>query len=359
MSVSRLSEQLVKSGCRVRVFTTTANGQKELPVVQNSEQQIAGVGVRYFKRLTKDHSHFSPALLLALWKEVCSFSIVHIHTWWNLVSVLSCAIAISRRVPVVLSPRGTLSRYSFANRHSLLKWLFHKVIGAGLLNRCYLHATSEAEQEALDMLLKPKGIFTIHNAVNLPVYIPERCPEAKVIKLLFFSRIDPKKGLELLFEALSGIPIPYQLSIAGSGDEAYVAGLKKLSRQYQIDQNLTWLGFKQNNKFEVLARHHLLVLPSYDENFGNVVIESLSTGTAVLVSKAVGLSRYVAEHNLGWTCETNAASIRKQLTAIYFQRGSLNLIREFAPVMMAREFNDEKLIRQYQEMYREILGQNA
>lgn len=359
MSVSRLSEQLTRKGYPVQVFTTTANGRNELPIVKNFIQQVDGVPVRYFKRITKDHSHFSPALLLALWKEVRSFNIVHIHAWWNLVSVLSCAIAIVKGVPVVLSPRGTLSRYSFTVRHSLLKGLFHKAIGAALLNRCYLHATSGAEQEALCMLLRPKGIFTIHNAINLPVYIPERCPEAKVLKLLFFSRIDPKKGLELLFQALAGIPIPYQLSIAGTGDETYVAGLKKLSRQYQIDQNLNWLGFKQNNKFEVLARHHLLVLPSYDENFGNVVIESLSTGTAVLISKEVGLSRYVAEHNLGWVCETNAESIRKQLTAIYFQRGSLNVIREFAPVMVAREFNDDKLISQYQEMYREILGHNA
>ncbi|HTE01349.1 MAG TPA: hypothetical protein VK668_18815, partial [Mucilaginibacter sp.] len=62
MSVSKLSEQMVKAGCIVEVFTTTANGPVELPVVPDKQTNIDGVPVTYFKRLTKDHSHFSPAL---------------------------------------------------------------------------------------------------------------------------------------------------------------------------------------------------------------------------------------------------------------------------------------------------------
>ncbi|ACU06098.1 XrtY-associated glycosyltransferase XYAG1 [Pedobacter heparinus] len=356
MSVSKLSEQLSKHGHHVAVFTTTANGLEELPVTRNIPQNVDGVPVTYFKRLTKDHSHFSPWLLIRLWKEVRKYDVVHIHAWWNLVSVLSCLISCMRGVPVVLSPRGTLSPYSFGNNHILIKKMLHKLIGRSLLNRCYLHTTSAREQEAMYKLLKPKGIFNIHNAVNLPAIFPKQSMDQTVLvlKLLFFSRIDPKKGLELLFAALSEISIPYSLTIAGNGDENYITYLKELARHYQIEHSLTWLGFKNNHKFELIAGHHLLVLPSYDENFGNVVIESLGVGTAVLISKEVGLAQYVKKNNLGWICETAASSIKKNLVHIYHNPGTLNIIREFAPFIVTNEFNEDKLIEQYVAMYQQI-----
>lgn len=349
----------MESGNEVEVFTTTANGPEELSVTKNIPQNVDGVMVRYFNRLTKDHSHFSPQLLITLWKEVKTFEIVHIHAWWNLVSVLSCFIALIKRVPVIVSPRGTLSPYSFTNRNKFIKKTLHALIGRPLLNRSYIHATSQREQEAMQKLLKPKSIFTIYNAVKFPAHQPTQIQEGPVLKLLFLSRIDPKKGLELLFAGLSGIPIPYRLTIAGSGDESYISSLKKLSQQYQIEPHLNWVGFKANNKFEFIARHHLLVLPSYDENFGNVVIESLSVGTAVLISKEVGLAQYVQENNLGWVCDTSAESIKDSLHKIYHAPGILDIIREFAPVIIVNEFNENKLIKQYLQMYQQISSSAA
>lgn len=359
MSVSKLSEELVKAGCTIEVFTTTANGVTELP---ETSQQVEGVQVRYFKRITKDHSHFSPRLLTALWKEVRSFDIVHIHAWWNLVSVLASGIAVLRGVPVVLSPRGTLSDYSFTNRHVAIKKILHAVTGKFLLNRCYLHTTSEREEAAMTVLLKPKGIFTIHNFVDLPAMpdpppaIPVNLHENSLLKLLFFSRIEQKKGLELLFAALAGTAIPYRLTVAGSGDEQYVTALKKLSEQYKIDYHIDWVGFKGHDKFELIAAHHLLVLPSYDENFGNVVIESLAMGTAMLISTAVGLAAYTANRQFGWICETNALSIKNCLIEIYNDPARLAAIRQLAPAMIRDDFKEKTLIKQYYEMYKQISG---
>jgi hypothetical protein len=106
MSVSQLSEQLIKAGQLITVFTTTANGPTELDVPLGQQVMIDGVPVFYFKRITKDHSHLSPSLLKAVWKQVKNFDVVHVHAWWNLVSVLSCFVAIIRGVPVIVSPKG-------------------------------------------------------------------------------------------------------------------------------------------------------------------------------------------------------------------------------------------------------------
>jgi len=357
MSVAKLSEQLVKAGCIVEVFTTTANGAFELPVNSNSKTNVDGVDVTYFKRLTKDHTHFSPALIIKLWKEARNFDIVHIHAWWNLVSMFSALIALVKKIPVLISPRGTLSSYSFNNKNSLIKTLIHNLLGKHLLKRSYIHATSDAEREALAAIIEPKLIFNIPNFVTINTAVNTRAvDDGHVFKLLFLSRVEEKKGLDILLNALPAINIPYSLTIAGDGDKNYIDHLKKIARDNFSNPNITWIGFQNETKFDVLREHQLLVLPSYDENFGNVVIESLSVGTPVLVSGHVGLADYIVKNNFGWVCETTPASISHAINNIAInQTAQIHHIRATASAIIRNDFDENKLIQKYTDMYRQII----
>jgi glycosyltransferase involved in cell wall biosynthesis len=361
MSVSKLCEQLVKTGVKVNVFTTTANGPAELPVLKNKCINVDGADVIYFKRITKDHSHFSPALLMKLWKDVKKYDLVHIHAWWNLVSILSAFIAIVRKVPVLVSPRGTLSSYSFNNKNSPLKKTFHNLLGKRLLDRSYIHATSTAEQKALSEIIQPKKIFNISNFVKLPEHArSEKLPDGPVLKLLFLSRIEEKKGLDILLYALPLINIPYRLTIAGDGDKSYIDELKDIALNNLTSSNISWIGFQNEAKFDVLRDHHLLILPSYNENFGNVVIESLSVGTAVLISEYVGLADYVNENNFGWLCGTDVTSISRNINDISINKqDDLVRIRKNAPSKIYEDFNEDKLVQKYIEKYTQIINHDS
>lgn len=357
MSVSKLSEQMVKAGCTVEVFTTTANGAGELSVTPGVPTDVDGVRVTYFKRITKDHSHFSPALLRKMWKEARSFDVVHVHAWWNLVSVFSCLIALMRGVPVVVSPRGTLSGYSFTNKNSLPKKIIHHLLGKRLLKRSNLHVTSGREEIAMEAIVHSRSISNIPNFIALPDDVP--LPPEKgegCLKLIFFSRIEEKKGLDILLDALPSVTIPYHLTIAGDGDAGYVDKLKAMAVQNGISRNVSWIGFQGKNKFDVLQQHHLMVLPSYDENFGNVVIESLSTGTAVLISEHVGLADYVAASHLGWVCGLDAADIGRHIDLAGQQPEKLSAIRKQAPLKIRNDFNEELLTGKYMDMYHQIIN---
>lgn len=357
MSVSKLSEEMILAGTEVEVFTTTANGPDELEVEHGKAISIDGVKVTYFKRLTKDHSHFSPALLKHLWHTVKSFDVVHVHAWWNLVSVLSCWIAVKRGVPVVISPRGTLSAYSFTNKNNLSKSLMHSLIGKRLLKKSAIHVTSDREKQAMEELISPKKIFNIPNFIKLPDQVPFLSPpDDGYLKLIFLSRIEEKKGLEILFNALTSVNISYHLTIAGNGDPVYVQKLQALAAQLDIAKNVTWLGFVKNDKFEILRQHDLMVLPSYDENFGNVVIESLGVGTAVLISKNVGLANYVEENGLGWVCDNDAGSFSKLINLIGNEKDQLNRIRREAINRIKNDFNEEELRKKYVDMYAQIIN---
>jgi len=357
MSVSKLSEEMALAGAEVEVFTTTANGPGELDAEPGKTTDIDGVEVTYFKRVTKDHSHFSPALLRHLWRTVKDFDIVHVHAWWNLVSVLSCWIAIKRGVPVIVSPRGTLSAYSFSNKNNLPKSLMHTLLGRSLLKKSTIHVTSDREKLAMEKLIKPKQIFNIPNFIKLPGQVPSSTPAGDgILKLIFLSRVEEKKGLDILFNALTSVNIPYHLTIAGDGDAAYVQQLQALAAELDIAKNVSWLGFVKDNKFEILQQHHLMVLPSYDENFGNVVIESLGVGTAVLISKNVGLANYVEDNSLGWVCDNDPASFSKLINLIGNEKDQLNRIRQEAINRIKNDFNEEVLRKKYVGMYVQIVN---
>lgn len=359
MSVAMLCEQLVYAGCTVNVFTTTANGTTELDVKPNRTVMVDGVNVTYFKRITKDHSHLSPALLKAVWKNAKSYHAIHIHAWWNLVSVLSCLIAVIRRVPVVVSARGTLSPYSFQNKNRAIKSLIHNLLSKPVLKRCHIHATSQRENEAVNSIISPKSSVIIPNFVKLPVYHPSvQNATTASIKLIFFSRIEEKKGLDILINALSLVKTAFHLTIAGNGNEVYVDSLKQLAAEKSVSDKITWAGFINEDKFELLQKHDLFVLPSHDENFGNAVIESLSVGTPVLISREVGLADYVNKNRLGWLCETSAISVAGMIDQIVAQPNEQERIRQQAPNIIYTDFNAGSIVEKYIGLYTKISTQH-
>jgi glycosyltransferase involved in cell wall biosynthesis len=351
------------------VFTTTANGKEELPVEINAPQMVDGVKVTYFKRLTKDHTHFSPSLLFALRKAIDKRSlnkqtknlILHIHVWWNLVSVFSCFLARMQKVPVVLTPRGTLSNYSFGNRNKGFKYYIHRYLGKSLLEYCHIQVTSEHEKRGLLKLVTPKGITVIPNFVYLPelsVAANHRNQKSKVLQLLFLSRIEEKKGIDILFLALSEFTSPFQLTIAGSGEVDYIKSLKTLADKLNISQAIIWVGqLSQEEKWGIMQAHDLMVLPSHDENFANVVIECLATGTPVLISNLVGLADYVKHNDFGWICKVDKDSIKQELLDFTKNPEKARRVREHAPVRIREDFNEEVLVKEFLRMYSTIANE--
>jgi glycosyltransferase involved in cell wall biosynthesis len=342
----------------LQVLTTTANGINELDVAIGMPVSVEGVKVSYFKRWTKDHSHFSPGLLWELRRKIRQAPnarpVIHIHAWWNLVSVLGCLIAKWYHVPVVLSPRGMLTVYTQNNRNSFFKRLLHQSIGKNLLQYCHIHATSEQEKQDVLQIITPKSITVIPNLVNVHQGKWDTSLKPNTFfKLIFLSRIEEKKGLELLFDALSLLDIDWQLTIAGSGKKEYVDSLKVKAQFLKLNDRINWEGLvSDQEKYPLMAGHDLLLLTSFNENFANVVIESLSVGTPVLVSDQVGLSGYVCEQQLGWVCKLEANNIKETILSAFHDQEKRQKIRQLAPEIIRKDFDDRVLVNRYLEMYK-------
>lgn len=349
--ITMLAEKLVAEGHEVTVYTTTANGKEELNVPTGKEMDVDGVKVTYFKRLTGDHTHISTSLCKQLFKDVKKFDVVHIHSWWSPLVLGAAWICKLRGVKPVFSPHGMLSTYIMETNNAGKKKLLHDFVGKGLLKNSWLHVTADTEmKESLDIIPDWKGVV-IPNLVQLSEKSHERNAN-EVFTIGFLSRIDPKKGLDVLIKALSKVNFEYKLQIAGDGEEQYVNELKKLAVGLGTSEKLEWVGWKNGEeKFEFLAQLDLFALTSHNENFAVVVIEALSVGTPVIISNKVGLFKYVEERNFGSITDMTIENITEQLNQLHAETGKLQKINTEAPVKIKEEFDGSVLAQEYAKFY--------
>lgn len=354
-SVSKLCEGLVMAGHQVDVFTTTANGETELPVEAGVPVDVDGVNVIYFKRITKDHTHISLDLWKHLYQNVQSYDIVNIQSWWNILVVIAACICHFKKVKVVITPRGMLSEYIFESGNSKAKKLIHATVGKSALSKSWFHATAEAEYEECKKIIKGWKGFIEPNILTLPD-LPVTPYKNEVFTLIFMSRIHPKKGIDILFHAISRLPFEVRLNIAGSGEEEYISELKELAAILGIANKIQWLGWlDRSNKFKALREADLFTLISLNENFANVVVESLHMGTPVLLSSEVALSTFIQQKDMGWVSSLAVEDVVEKLEMAVKDQAKRDRIRDQGRVVIENNFSSEKLIKNYVREYQKII----
>ncbi len=366
-SVSALCEAQVALGHEVFVFTTNANGRENLSLPLNEPQWINGVNVRYFPRITGDHTHVSLKMWWYLFKEAKDYQIVHLHSWWSIL-MMGCAWILKfKGIPFILSPRGMFSFYSFNhNIHPIKKKVFFGWLSKPVLKSQTFHATANSEAKEVKSLFGEDAVvFTLPNLLQFPELSLETIQNKSTvntnslkspIKLLFISRIDKKKGIELLLAAvqlLKNESITVELTIIGTGTNSYLKKLKQLVDSLDIAESVIWKGnVEWRAKFDDILYSEVLVLPSYNENFANIILETLYSGRPVILTKYVGLSDYVAEHNMGWVIDTKPEDI--VIAVKNYMEGKFNW-KEKALMMhqqIEHDFNQKFLAEQYVMNYK-------
>lgn len=186
---------------------------------------------------------------------------------------------------VIWGPRGETSsnalQFSSFKKRCILKFI------RLIKNRVVFHATSIAEAEDIKNAIGICRIELIPVGMEVPVGI-HHFNEHK--HFLFLGRIHPIKGLENLFQALALSKhfknSNHKLLIAGYGQKEFDIILKKLATSLEIEEKIDFIGRVEGEaKDKLIAGSFFLVLPSFSENFGAVVAESLSQGTPVIASK--------------------------------------------------------------------------
>jgi glycosyltransferase involved in cell wall biosynthesis len=172
--------------------------------------------------------------------------------------------------------------------------------------------------------------------------------------VLFLSRIDPKKGLDLLLPAFARVRMRFpeaMLVLAGDGNPAFIAILKQESRRLCLDSGIVWAGFlRGEEKRAALSGAHIFVLPSYSENFGVAVVEAMGTGLPVIVSDQVGIHREIAGHSAGLVTTCSVDQIESALIKT-LRDAELRATMGTNAARLARQFSPEIVVQQLCEVY--------
>lgn len=354
-SVSKLCELLTEKGIYTKVLTTTGNGKEELDVETGSEIIVDGVPVIYFKRYTKNNTFISPGLWRYLYHHVKEYDLVHIHTWWNIMVLFSAMICYLRGAKVIISPRGMLCDYIINGNNRFAKKCIHLLMGKSLLKQSHFHATAPIEYDECTHLIPGWQGFTVPNI--LPLTGPPVKKNANdVFTIAYLSRIDHKKGLEFAFEAISKLNAQLVLKIFGSGDAEYLTQLKQLAGDLKIEDKIQWMGWQTPaTKFQQLMEADVCILTSYNENFGNVIVEALYMGTPVLITDMVGLSSFVEANDLGWVVPLDVDAISDAILQAMQDTEKRERINKTAREFVEANFAQDIVVNQYISQYRLLL----
>lgn len=322
-SVHGLATALVRRGHEVHVYTTSVDGEKNLDVPLGKPVNLDGVAVHYFPVPNLRRLYWSPELGRQLRSSVSSFDVVHLHSIFLWPTWAAARAAARAGVPYITAPRGMLVRDLIERKNAWLKTAWITLIERTTFVRAAgVHVTAELEGEELRAFGWPlREIAWIPNGVDIPArHLPRSAgPFASLPAkyALFLSRVSWKKGLDRLLTAWQWVP-DLPLVIAGNDDEGYQPKLEALARSLGISERVLFVGpVSDASKWALFEDAQLFVLPSYSENFGNVVAEAMAMGCPVVVSPEVGIAAMVSEVAAGIVADCTpvqlAATVRELL----------------------------------------------
>lgn len=362
VSVHGLCRALAERGHEVHVYTTSVDGADDSSVPHGEPVTVDGVHVWYFRSPRLRRIYWAPALARALRGHVAEFDVVHTHAVFLWPLWAAARAARRARVPYVVSPRGMLERDLISHKNALLKGLWIAAIERRNLEAAAaIHVTSAreaAEAEAFGFSLPPLREIPNGVSVDGAQGRPVSPPIAAIVRgepyVLYLGRISWKKGLDRLLGAMARVPRA-RLVIAGNDDEEYTSILKGVAAHTGVAARVTFTGPVHGaDKSALLDGAQLLALPSYSENFGNVVIEAMAACRPVVVSKDVGLAPVVARSGAGLVVDGDPASLASAIETLLDDSPLRHHMGERGARLAAEQYSWAVVAAQMEDLYTSV-----
>jgi glycosyltransferase involved in cell wall biosynthesis len=299
---------------------------------------------------------------------VRAHDVVHIHSMWNWPTFWAAHVAKQENVPVVFRPAGSLDRFDVL-KHERSKSL----LGPLFLRRLFeapnvFHCTAQRESDQLVTY----GGRAIREILPLPVLGQKMATDlgselrgkfgisADAPVVGFLSRLNYKKGLELLLPALAQVRVHFpglHFLLAGAGEKEIERMVSDLIATHGLADCTHRLGLVEGpDKAAVLAAADVFALPSQNENFGVSVIEALSAGRPVLVSPEVYITSEIEPSPALVVCartvDAIALNLAKLLASVQCNRAELAVEAES---IWTRHFAPDVLRSRYADFYQRVI----
>ena len=195
-------------------------------------------------------------------------------------------------------------------------------------------------------VLPPKGQFRATHG------IPAEQP-----MILFMSRLNIKKGLDLLLPAFRDYLVRHpdtRLVLAGP-DDGYQATTEAFIRDNNLENSVTLVGMiTGDDKKAALADADVFVLPSYSEGFSMAVLEAMAAGTPAIVSDRVGFGEVIRETGAACLTDLTPESVTASLERVLDDNAYRAQIRQTGQTLVRERYDihvvADQLLAQYQHL---------
>ena len=167
-----------------------------------------------------------------------------------------------------------------------------------------------------------------------------------------FSRIEEQKGQHLLIEAMNLLyEKNIQLVIVGHCmDEDYKRNIEIKCEQYNLKNRVFFIPFIEKPQ-EIMSTIDLIVLPTYEETFGLVVIEGMMANTPVIGSNAGGVPEIITDGVNGLLFNSRSSSdLAEKIYSLYQSNDLRSKIVKNADVFVRKEYDYDDHFKKFEDI---------
>ncbi len=227
---------------------------------------------------------------------------LHVHGVWANSNHQMIGAARTLGVPHIISPHGMLDDWSMSQGALKKKLHLTMLSGSALRTAKAVHCTASAELEqssrwfpkergvVIPLLFDTKPFYTLPGPSLARSTFPWLNTGRPV--LLFLSRLNVKKGVELLLRAVGAHrELDCELVLAGPSDPPeYLAHLQAVANELGISDRVHFPGMVNGElKWSLYQACDVFALPTSQENFGYVLLEALACGKPVVTTTGVDI----------------------------------------------------------------------
>lgn len=232
------------------------------------------------------------------------------------------------KIPYIIIPRGELTRKA-QNRKYLKKMIANLLICNKFAKKALAieFLTEQEQKDAKDKwnrtpIILPNGIDLVNETKTI-------FSENGII-CSYIGRIEPyQKGLDLLIK--SSVLIKDELiknnvkiNLYGPDVDKKLKELQKIVEKYKLQTIFYFYpGVYGEQKQEILLKSDIFIMTSRFEGHPMALIEALSLGLPVFITKGTNMKEEVETFNAGWTSETTEEDIARTFLKILNEKTDL------------------------------------
>ncbi|MCH8114827.1 MAG: glycosyltransferase family 4 protein, partial [Chloroflexi bacterium] len=357
-----LAEAQAQLGAEVAIASATVDGQPLYERMRVSDRmRLLSWTPRWELRLPGLMLRGLPAEAV---RELKSFEadVVHVHGEFNADNIWAARIF---NTPMILSPQGAFHPVALRKGRRIGKRLYINLARRLLYRRLKsFHAVSPAEAAHINALLGNVWVYCAPNGPSTSAH-PSNGPEPSIgrkgdspIRFLFVGRLEPLKGLDILFRAVASLDNSnsVRLNVVG-GDENSLekARLQALAARMKLNTSIRFIG--QVTQEELPVHYNaadVCVMPSHYESFGLAALEAAACGRPVVASNVGGLPTIVLDGTTGYLVPSGRSDLMAErlcrLLSDDVLRSQLGAAARIHAETLGWDRSADSLLAQYREL---------